>query len=145
MIREKVNFTFSLEKSLGWDSKHDYSPLHITASIYTEGWLSFFHEGLEQQKCLYLLEFFVGTKTHLLRHFGGKHYEAKVAMPYSGGGYHIAREDDLMTMKFNGETVLTANYEVFVSDFLIFEERLKAAMKEHFPLMSSSREFELLF
>lgn len=130
---------------MGWDSKYDFSPFSLEACVYTEGVILFFHEEREHSECLFLLEFFLETKTALLRHVGSSRYETRVGLLFSGSGYSIRRDNGFVTLCFGDKAVLSSSWEAFLADFLQFEIRLKACMKEYFPLMSSSRDFELLF
>jgi len=142
---ENRNFDFSSVRSFGWRREFDFQPFSQEFCMHTEGYIDLFHQGQVYRPCWYLLEFFLETKTALMRHFGGTTFEAKVALPLSGGGYVVVKARDGVKMSIGGDVILSSDWNGFLSDFLNFERRLLKALQRHFPVMSSTKEFALIF
>ena len=142
---KRGNLSFTLLDGLSWNSDNDYSPLSTDSMVHTEGTIYFLHEGQVSQLTVYLLEFLLETKTQILRNFGSSVYQYKVAMPFSADGYILSRNRNFVSIKHLEVVIMSSTWDEFLQDFISFELALERAMKCHFPLMSSSMDFKVLF
>ncbi|MCA0872989.1 hypothetical protein LCL97_19340 [Seohaeicola saemankumensis] len=139
------NLTLMLEPQHGWAARFDNPRMPLEACLHTEGYIDFLHDGQVSRQCWFLLEFFLETKTSLLRHFSTETFTAKIALPLSGSGFVLIRERETVTASLSGEVIMSSGWRDFLRDFRIFQTALEKELRRQFPAMSSSEEFALLF
>ena len=139
------NLTFTLEPQHGWGVRFDSPRMALESCLHTEGYIDFLHGGQVSRHCWFLLEFLLETKTSLLRHIGSETFTAKIALPLSGSGYVLIRERETVTASLSGEVIMSSGWRDFLRDFRDFQTALEMELRHHFPTMSSSEEFALLF
>jgi len=139
------NFSFRIDRTLGWHPDKDCSVFSLDLAFYTEGDIFFRVDGTTKAVSKYLLEFYLELKASVLKFLGTTSYETTVAMPLSGGGLIFSRNEQNVSMEFRGAFTVDMTWPDFIEGFRRFECELVKELGTRFPKMVRTAEFQLIY
>lgn len=128
-----------------WDSSVDSNSWGHDLCLRTEGEIEFGTSPDNLVISVFLLEFFLETKTAVFKTLGNSNFEIKVALPLSGDGYFFSRSNDKVTFKFRYGSARKMRWTQFLQDLEWMESELAAKIQTTFPRKSATMEFKTLF
>lgn len=129
----------------GWDNSLDREVWSHDICLRTDGTIEFGEGEDTSHLNVLLLEFFLELKAALLSTLGNPNWEKKLALSLSGDGVAIQRERRAIRIMWRDRVLSEMSWNNFLDEFATMERDLGSAMREAFPKLSASAEFQLLF
>ncbi len=86
-----------------------------------------------------------GSQDNPVKHFGSDTFTAKIALSLSEPGYALIRNREMVSASLSGKVIRPSSRPGFLCNFKEFETALVIDLRRHFPAMSDSETFALLF